>query len=59
MGLKQLKARWWLLRNHGKSLQKRVAVERYLYNCVEGKNPLPDKDKCRELANKLGMPPED
>ena len=54
--LQRLRMRWYLIRHHGKSLQRRVAVERYLWDAVAGAKPLPDKEKCRELAIKLGVP---
>lgn len=37
-----------------KTLNRRVEVECYLLACAAGKYPLPDKDKCRSLALKLG-----
>lgn len=54
--LLRMRARWRLIRNHGDELNRRVTVENYLWACVAGKKPLPDKDKCQELAVKLGVP---
>lgn len=34
----------------------RVPVEEELLRIAAGKHPLPDRDKCRELALKLGIP---
>ena len=56
LSVSRLKARWWIIRNHGDSLNRRVSVERYLWGVVEGKNPPIDADKARELALKLGVP---
>ena len=53
---KRIKARWWLLTHHGDSINRRVVVEKYLYDAYQGKKPLPDKEKCKELAVKLGVP---
>lgn len=39
-------------------LKRRVAVEQYLFDCVDGKRPLPDKETCRLIALKLGTPSE-
>jgi hypothetical protein len=39
-------------------LNRRVKVEQYLFDCANGKKPLPDIDKCRELALYLGTPSE-
>lgn len=54
--LLRLQARWRLIRNHGDELNRRVTVENYLWACHAGKKLLPDRDKCRELAIKLGVP---
>lgn len=54
--LQRLRARWWLWRHSGDALQRRVSVERYLWQVVEGKKPPVDADKARELAIKLGVP---
>jgi len=54
----RLKARWWIIRRHGDSLNRRAAVERYLWDVVGGKHPPVDKEKARELALKLGIPTE-
>lgn len=50
--------RWRIIRHHGDELNRRVTVEQYLLACYEGKKPLPNKDKCKELAFKLGIPDE-
>lgn len=42
--------------NYAESLNERVEVENELWKMARGKKPLPDKDKCRELAFKLGVP---
>ena len=55
---RRIKNRWWLLTHASKALNRRAVVERYLWNAAAGKQPLPDADKCRELALKLGMPDE-
>lgn len=56
---------WWKIRREARgrldalgpdALSRRVSVENYLMNCYAGKNPLPDKEKCRQLAIKLGTP---
>lgn len=39
-------------------LNRRGEVEQILFDCAKGKRPLPDKDKCRELAMRLGVPDE-
>lgn len=55
---RQLRAHWWVLRHHQDALNRRVKVERYLFKVVEGKKPLPDVKKCRQLAIDLGVPSE-
>lgn len=50
------KYRWINFMAGADALNRRVTVENYLYMCASGRKPLPDADKCRELANKLGMP---
>ena len=40
-------------------INRRVPVEQYLLDCANGKRELPDRDKCRELAQKLGVADED
>lgn len=52
----RVRARLWLWRNQSDALNRRVSVERYLFDAAAGKKPLPDAKKCRELANKLGIP---
>jgi hypothetical protein len=36
-------------------INRRVPVEQYLLDVYHGKHPLPDKDKCLELARQLGV----
>jgi hypothetical protein len=48
------KLRLW--RSLGDQINRRAAVESYLIQCYEGKKPLPDAAKCKELALKLGVP---
>lgn len=52
--------RWrWVLvnfRNYPKELNRRVEVENELLMAASGKAPLPDREKCRELAMRLGVP---
>jgi hypothetical protein len=40
----------------GDELNRRVKVEQHLFDCANGKKPLPDVAKCRELALFLGTP---
>lgn len=54
--LRRWRARWRLLRDSGDELKRRVSVENYLWQAHAGKKPLPDREKCRELAQKLGIP---
>lgn len=54
--LNRLRARWRLIRNHGDHLNRRVAVENELLAIAAGQKPLPDSEKCRQLAYKLGIP---
>lgn len=42
----------------GKSLNTRAAVEQEMWNIVKGKAPLPDVEKCRDWARRLGIPEE-
>ena len=37
-------------------INRRAEVEQFLFDCYAGKRPLPDKDTCRALAMKLGVP---
>ena len=39
-------------------LQRAVEVEDFLLQAAKGKEPLPDKEKCRQLAYQLGVPAE-
>lgn len=48
--------RWKGLRWRLNSLGERVKVEVELWECAAGKRPLPDKAKCREWAQRLGIP---
>ena len=41
-----------------KMLIKRVKVEEELWLVVVGKSELPDKEKCRDWAQRLGIPDE-
>jgi hypothetical protein len=41
-----------------KALNRRVAVENEMWNCICGKHELPDKNKLKEWAIKLGVPEE-
>lgn len=52
----RLRARLWIIMHHNDSLTRRVVVENYLLKASDGRKPLPDADKCRELAIKLGVP---
>lgn len=54
--IQRLKARCWIIRNSGDSIQRRVKVENYLYKAAAGTEPLPNAQKCRELAVELGVP---
>ncbi|MCP1675495.1 hypothetical protein J2T57_002645 [Natronocella acetinitrilica] len=54
--LQRLHARWRVWRNVGEDLNRRASVEAQLFSMASGKSPLPDADKCRELALKLGVP---
>jgi len=56
---------WWFLRwkyrilnlmYSCEELNRRVKVEQYLFDCANGKKPLPDAAKCKELALFLGTP---
>jgi len=38
------------------AMNRRVSVENYLWRAAAGEKPLPDAEKCRELARKLGIP---
>ena len=51
----------WGLRNlnHGyHEINRRAAVEQEMWNCVHGKSLMPDADKLREWALRLGVPDE-
>jgi len=49
-------ARWRTWRNIDDVIRRRVAVEQYLFDCVDGKRSPPDAETCRLLALKLGTP---
>jgi hypothetical protein len=55
-----LKAIWCLrnLRNGYYELNRRAKVEQELWDAANGKAPLPDQEKCRDLAVRLGVPDE-
>lgn len=48
--------RWIMFMAGYEALARRVEVEKELFDMAFEKKPLPDKNKCRQLANKLGMP---
>ena len=52
---KAIKKLAWMS-EYEKSLNRRSVVEGYLFRVASGSEPLPDRDKCRELAIKLGVP---
>lgn len=52
------KFRYLVFMGYADCLKRRVAVENYLWQAAAGQVPLPDEDKCKELAKKLGMPSE-
>ena len=54
--MQRLKARCWIIRNSGDAIKRRVRVENYLHKAAAGKEPLPNAQKCRELAVDLGVP---
>lgn len=39
-------------------IKRSVEVEQYLFDAARGKKPLPDAQKCRDLANTLGVSDE-
>ncbi|MSW53301.1 MAG: hypothetical protein F2817_20745 [Actinobacteria bacterium] len=41
---------------YAKALNARVKVENELWQIAIGAAPLPDKEKCREWAQRLGIP---
>ena len=49
------KYRWINFMAGAESLNRRVGVENYLAMCAAGKKPLPDAEKCAELATRLGV----
>lgn len=54
--LTRWQARFQLVFNSGKELNRRVEIENELFMMAAGKKPIPSKAKCRELALKLGTP---
>ncbi len=51
----------WRLRNLRSGyheLNRRAAVEQEIWHCVTGKQPMPDKEKLRDWALRLGVPTE-
>lgn len=57
--LRRWQARWRLIRDSGERLKRRVQVEQYLFDCAKGKRPLPDAERCRRMALKLGTTDQD
>lgn len=55
----RLPARWRLIRGSADELNRRAIVEQYLFDCAKGKRPLPDAERCRRMALKLGIPGND
>lgn len=53
--LRRLALRWRLWKDSAEHLNRRAAVEQHLFDAAQGKKPLPDAEKCRELALKLGI----
>ena len=51
-----LRHRWQ--HDYEQSLNRRVQVEQELFDVANGKRPLPDREKCRELGLRLGVPEE-
>lgn len=50
---------YWRLRNWRDGyleLNRRAKVEAEMFECVAGKRPMPDKQKLREWALRLGVP---
>ena len=52
----RLRYRWYLLRDHGKELNRRVEVENVLLAVWRGKRDMLTQEECKELAYKLGVP---
>ena len=56
-----MRRKLWMLRNiftRYHSLKDRVKVEQEMWNCVSGKQEMPDKEKLTEWAVTLGVPKE-
>ena len=49
------RAAW--LRSLERQANERARVEQDLYQCANGKAPLPDRQQCREWARRLGVLP--
>jgi hypothetical protein len=47
---------WKIFRDTGSELNRRVDVENRLWAAYSGKKPLPDREECKRLALKLGIP---
>lgn len=54
--IRRLKMIFANVKGRSDDLSRRVTVENYLWGASAGRNPLPDKAKCKELAIKLGVP---
>lgn len=52
----RLPAKIRLWRGLNDAMNRRATVESYLIDVYAGKRPLPDREKCMELALKLGTP---
>lgn len=48
------KLQW--IREYELSLNKKVRVETFLWDCSNGLRPLPTKEECKEWALILGVP---
>lgn len=55
----RLPACWRIIRGSADALNRRAIVEQYLFDCASGKRPLPDAERCRRMALKLGIPGND
>lgn len=56
--LDQLRQSVAWMREYEKSLNERAKVEQELFDCANGKAPLPSKEQCRQWALRLGVPSE-
>jgi len=50
------KYRFMVVMGYADCLKRRTAVENYLWQAAAGNKPLPNAEKCRELAKTLGIP---